>query len=342
MPPGGLRSTLPPAGSHPVVLAGVGRVGGALARLLADHPELRVIGAADSRSIREDRSGIDLAAIVRGTDGAPRRAPRTAWRRGTLEELLGDLAPVRGTVVELTGADPVHGEPGARLMRTALGSGWNVVSANKGALALHLGDLRARADAAGLALRYSAAVGGAVPVLAALVGPLSAAGVTRIEAVVNGTTQYVLGRVAHGIAGPQALEEARRHGFAEADANFDLSGYDAAAKASLLHATVFGSPLAVEAIPREAVDAALLDRAGSLSGRRRRLVQVAAVERGTAEVRLREVPRGDPWDVEGARNRFVVTTSRAGTLVFEGPGAGPSPTASAVLGDLLAIVHAAA
>jgi homoserine dehydrogenase len=317
------------------VFVGFGQVARALAVRLAGRSEFRVAAVVRSRTVWANPAGCDPGELASLEDASPDRRPRSG-SPVEIGELLDHL-PAKGLLIETTPVDPVHGEPARTHIEAALTRGWDVVTANKGPIALHGAELAHLADRSGAALRFGATVGGGVPVLETIRGLRSGTSIRRIEAIVNGTTQFVLGRLAAGDEWTAALEGARSEGLAETDPSLDLAGVDAALKAAILHAAAFDAPLAVATVPRAVVEPSSLPFIQAAAQRGARLVARTSVESGAASVALVEVPRGDPWDVPGATNVFRIETTHAGVLWLSGPGAGPSATASALLSDVSAL-----
>lgn len=326
--------TFPP----PVVLLGFGPVARALARRLPDGAGGPVRAVLDSREILRIPEGgsLDAARRRKARSGRLGGVPR---RTGDLARLLAELrAP--GILVALAGSSE-GGAAGRPAFRTAFRAGWDVVTADKRPIARHLPELRAMAARSGRSLRFGATVGGSVPVLEALDGPLAGAAVERIDGIVNGSVQFLLGAIAEGASTAEALTEAARRGLTERDPRSDLDGSDAAVKAAILHAVAFGFPLEPDRVHRSAVDHAAEARARTAGHHGRRLVALTRVLPGAASVDLREVPRGSCWDVPGAANAFCLSTRFAGTQWLAGPGAGPEATASGLLSDLVGLTGGA-
>jgi len=334
------RTPTGPGGPVPLRLAlvGFGRVARALARRLAaahgagaHPPRFPVVAVFDSRGCVADPRGVALDELIRRKERTGRLdgPGATAW---DLDTVLRELAPQ--IVVETTWSEPRPGEPGRRHLLSALLAGADVVTSNKGPLARHSAEVLETSRMMGRELRFGTTVGGIVPILESIRGPLRACGVTRIEGVVNGTTQFVLGRLADGDSWTEALAAAVHEGITEPDPRHDLDGHDAAMKAAILHNVLFAPPLDPTRVTRRPVDASIQARARHLRDRGRRLVMLTEVTPDGAGLRWAEVDRGDPWDLPAATNRFVVETERAGTLTFTGAGAGPEATAAGLLAEL--------
>jgi homoserine dehydrogenase len=237
--------------------------------------------------------------------------------------------------------------PTERYIGELLAAGKPVATANKQLLARRGGDLAEAAAQAGVPLRFEAAVCGAVPVVRTLCEAVPPGSVRRITGVVNGTTNYVLSRMDEGLSFYEALEEARRLGYAEADPSEDVSGEDAAAKMALLASVAFGRRVPLDAVEwRGIVDLDPDDLAAArLAGRRVRLVGEATAHNGTVDVRVAPtaLPDDDPLAlVPAAFNEVALEGDGLGRLVLRGPGAGGLETATAVVGDLLALASGSA
>ena len=299
-----------------VALLGCGTVGGGvLARLLAAPGLFQVTGVA-VRDLGRDRD----PAVPRGL-------------------LTGDPAAlVEGeadVVVELLGGR----EPAHWLIARALDRGLHVVTANKALLAGEVDALAERASRRGVSLRFSAAVGGALPALEAVRRAAASGRVRGVAGVLNGTCNFVLDRCAAGASFPEAVALARDAGYAEADPTLDLDGSDSAQKLSLLIREAFGETVPWEEIPRRGI--ADLDvralAAAARKGRRVRLV--ASCERSetglSAGVRPFDLPPDHPFaGIAGAENALLIELEGGDRVRIAARGAGRWPTTEAVLADL--------
>lgn len=317
-----------------VGLAGLGHVGGELARRLAG-PGPRPAGA--SRSLRLVR------VCDRRAQAEARRAglPSSVKRSARPEDLLRD--PAVDVVVELLGGL----EDSRRLVLAALRSGRDVVTANKLLLSRRWEEVLGAARRSGRSLRFEAAVAGSVPVVEALRAGLAADRVRELYGILNGTTNYILTRMAHdGWDAERSLREARRLGMAERNASQDLSGADTAHKLSVLASLAAGAWLPPERIPRRGIEGLEPEDvrfAAEKLGRTIRLLGGARFAGGgkvRAAVRPVLLPLDHPLAaVHDGGNAVLVRAEAAGDLAFLGPGAGPAPAASAVLADLAALAR---
>jgi homoserine dehydrogenase len=245
-------------------------------------------------------------------------------------------------------------EPARTLILAAFKAGKSVVSANKALLADDGVALHAAAAEAGVDLYYEAAVAGAIPLLRPLRESLAGDQLRRVVGIVNGTTNYILSRMAETGAGfAEALAEATELGYAEADPTADVDGFDAAAKAAILASLAFHTPVTAADVHREgisAVSATDVARAAEI-GCTVKLLAICervgpagddAAEGDSVSVRVHPamIPTTHPLaSVGGAFNAVFVEAEAAGQLMFYGQGAGGQPTASAVLGDLVAVAR---
>ena len=245
-------------------------------------------------------------------------------------------------VVELVGGPDFS----ADMLCSALRAGASVVTANKAALAKHYDALHACAQAGGSAIAYSGAVGGGAPILEAVARLRKGCGVASIKGIMNGTVNFLLGRLEEGRGFDEALTEAQRLGFAEADPSGDVEGHDAADKLSLLVREAFGIALPPEAIPRQSLRSVAPAEVQAAFARGERVKQIGrcrlladgSVE---AEVRLEFLPAADP--LAGAvneENRFVVSDVEGNRHEVHGKGAGRWPSAAAVFADVMDLQRA--
>jgi homoserine dehydrogenase len=312
-----------------VALAGVGAVGRAVARLMCERhqPGLRLDVVCTRRPEAARRE-------------APWAPPHIVWT-GDADALLSRRTDV---LVELIGGI----EPARAWIGAALKAGQAVVTANKQVIAEHGPELFSLARACGSALRFEAAVAGAVPVIRGLQDGLAGDRVTRIAGVVNGTCNFVLGRMSdEGVTLDDAVREAQARGYAEADPTADLDGLDARAKLATLASIGFGDHLPPRGIPAASIrgiDTADI-AAAALVGRVIR--QVAWAGRSGPEPARIEAGVGaalvgrDSWlgRAKGPENVVLVHGERSGTTVFAGQGAGGEATAVAVVSDILALAN---
>ncbi|NQU38293.1 MAG: homoserine dehydrogenase, partial [Actinobacteria bacterium] len=312
-----------------VALLGGGVVGSQVARLLKEGvadfaarsgEALEIVGVA-VRDLDRDRPGIPRDLL---TDD-----PWALVSRGDVD-----------VVIELMGGI----EPARELIELAIANGASVVTANKALMATHGAELAEAADAAGVDLFYEAAVAGAIPLLRPLRESLAGDKIRRVLGIVNGTTNYMLTKMDElGASYEEVLVEAQRLGYAEADPTADVEGHDSAAKAAILATLAFHTNVTLDDVYCEGiaeVTAADIESAREMGFVIKLLavVELTDDESGViARVHPAMVPRTHPLaSVRDAFNAVFVEAEAAGEMMFYGRGAGGQPTASAVLGDVVA------
>lgn len=313
-----------------VGLLGLGTVGAEVYRLLQD-------GDALARAIGRP---IAVRRVVVARPDLPRQVsvPADLLSSDAMEVVT---SPQIDIVVELIGGL----EPARRYLVQALASGKSVVTANKTLLATHGVELFAQAEASGAHLYFEASVGGGIPLIKPISESLAAARLQAITGILNGTTNFILTRMAHeGWSFEDALAEAQRRGFAEADPADDVHGHDAAAKLAILASVAFRSHLKGADVYREGI--------GQITprdfvyakdlGYGIKLLAIARMRDGEAEARVHPalVPLDHPLAlVPDEFNAVLVEGADVGRIVFSGRGAGGAPTATAVVGDVLAVAR---
>jgi homoserine dehydrogenase len=311
-----------------VGLLGCGNVGAPLARLVAAQADeiaartgVRLeVAAVAVRSASKERS-LDLPEGILTTDAAA---------------VVDD--PAIDVIVEVIGGI----EPARTLVLAALAAKKPVVTGNKELLANHGAELFAAADAAGVDLLFEAAVAGGIPLIRPLRESLVGERITRVLGIVNGTTNYILTKMTEdGAAYAEALGEAQELGYAERDPTADVEGYDAGAKAAIIASIAFGARVVAGDVYHEGISGLTpsdIEYATKLGYVVKLLAIVDRDEAGAIGVRVHPamVPRTHPLaSVRDSYNAVFVEGEAVGSLMFYGRGAGGSPTASAVLGDLI-------
>jgi homoserine dehydrogenase len=316
-----------------VALLGCGTVGTEVLRLLQGRPEefaartgapVEVTGVAVRRphkhpDVPEHLLTTDASALVEGDVDI-------------IVELIGGIEPARS------------------LLLRALRAGKSVVTANKALLAEYGAELYSAADEAGVDIYFEAAVAGAIPLLRPLRESLAGDRINRVMGIVNGTTNYILSAMdSTGASYAETLEEAGQLGYAEADPTADVDGFDAASKAAILASLAFHTRVSAADVHREGISgvgpgdiasARSLDRTVKLLAICERVVEPDGSESVSARVHPAMIPRSHPLAGVGeAFNAVFVEAEAAGQLMFYGQGAGGAPTASAVLGDLVAVAR---
>jgi homoserine dehydrogenase len=313
-----------------VALLGCGNVGAQVARILIDDAE----ALAARSGARLELSGIAVRNIESPRDV---ELPRELFTTDA-DTLVKDA----DLVIELMGGI----EPARSLILTAIQNGACVVTGNKALLAQDGPTLYEEADKAGVQLSYEAAVAGAIPILRPIRDSLSGDRITRVLGIVNGTTNFILDQMdTTGAQFSDALAEAQRLGYAEADPTADVEGHDAAAKAAILASLSFHTRFSLDDVYCEgitkvsAADIASAKEAGFVIKLLAIAEKIGSSDNDSGiSVRVHPtlLPREHPLAaVRGAFNAVFIEAENAGELMFYGQGAGGTPTASAVLGDLV-------
>ena len=314
-----------------LALLGCGTVGSEVYRLLAQQSDdlAARIGAR-----------LEVAGVAVRRPGRARAVPvDPALLTGDAMELV--TRPDVDIVIEVIGGI----EPVRSVLLAAMKSGKSVVSANKALLAEDGATLHEAARENGADLYYEAAVAGAIPLLRPLRESLAGDEVHRVLGIVNGTTNYILDRMDTSGAGfADALEEAQALGYAEPDPTADIEGFDAAAKAAILAGLAFHTGVTAADVYREGITGVTpADIASARElGHVVKLLAICERRNGGVSVRAHPamIPRSHPLaGVREAYNAVFVEAKAAGRLMFYGAGAGGVPTASAVLGDVVAVAR---
>jgi len=312
-------------------MLGCGVVGGQVAALLEkNNAELSTrAGAAlvlkkiAVRDVKATREGINPTLLT--TD---------------VQSVIND--PEIDIIIEVMGGI----DPARELILAAINNGKSVVTANKALLATHGADLFTAADNKGVDLYYEAAVAGAIPIIRPMRESLVGDQITRVMGIVNGTTNYILTKMdEEGRAFNEVLKEAQGLGYAEADPTADVEGFDAASKAAIIAGLAFHSRVSVDDVYREGISAITAEDV-AVAKTMNHVIKLLAIAELTSDDRISVrvhptlIPRSHPLAaVRDAYNAVFVEAKSAGQLMFYGRGAGGAPTASAVLGDVVAVAR---
>ncbi|MGC8817139.1 MAG: homoserine dehydrogenase [Candidatus Hadarchaeum sp.] len=327
-----------------IIIVGFGNLGRGICRAFIGKADFfkkayglipKVVAVADECGAAVDENGLDLPRLLKTAESHGTVAKYPGGRRGKLaldliEEVSADL------VFELTPTNIKTGEPGLTHIKRAMQSGKHVITSNKGPLVVAFKELDSMARKQGVEFRYSASVGGAVPVIGLAKKLLCGNEILEIRGVLNGTTNYILSRMsAEGVPQEMIIQEAQELGLAEKDPTLDIDGIDTACKITILANSVLGidaklSDVKVTGIRRVTPDAT---RLAQEAGQTIKLVGTA--RRDLLEVSPKLVPQGHPLAVSGTLNAVTFKLDLAGEISITGFGAGPKETSSSLLGDLI-------
>lgn len=315
-----------------IAVAGLGTVGAGIVKIVQTHADLIAaragrpieIVAVSARNRTLDR-GVDLSSFAWEDDAVAMAA------RNDVDCMIEAIGGAEG--------------PAKAALERALGSGRHAVTANKALIAHHGGELAALADENGGLLRFEAAVAGGIPILKGLGEGLAANKLNRVYGVLNGTCNYILTEMEKTHRSyDDVLAEAQKLGYAEADPSFDVGGIDAAHKLAILASLAFGSKVDFDSVVVEGIERINLkdiEFAADL-GYRIKLLGVAEMDESGLEQRVQPcmVPASSTIGaLDGVTNAVVCEGDFVGKTVFEGPGAGEGPTASAIVADVIDIAR---
>ncbi len=311
-------------------MLGCGVVGGSVARLLlADTAEL-----STRAGVKIELSRIAVRTI------RPHEGINPALFTTDPFSIVND--PEIDLIIEVMGGI----EPARELIMTAIENRKSVVTANKALLASHGAEMFTAAYAKGEDIYYEASVAGAIPIIRPMRDSLAGDFVTRLMGIVNGTTNYILTKMHEDNREfADVLKEAQALGYAEADPTADIEGFDAAAKAAILSGLAFHTRVTVDDVYREGISKITLDDVNIAKSMDHVIKLLAIAELTPAdEISVRVHPvmlhKSHPLaSVRDAYNAVFVEAESAGSLMFYGRGAGGAPTASAILGDVVAVAR---
>ncbi len=333
-----------------MALAGCGHVGGSLLELFCERAQRH------GGQQHEDAQPIHVMRVLVRHAERPRPALALAIARGIAapEACITDPSLLLNDDIDVL-VEAIGGTTTARtLVETALRRGIRVVTANKALLGERGSALAALARITDTRLDFEGAVCGAIPIVRCVRSGAAGVGIMKVSGILNGTSNYVLEQVAEGASLAEAVATAQRLGYAEADPTRDLSGQDAEDKLRILAWLCFGVDPATLKVTRRGIDAETAAWATrvALEGDRVKLIASCAREGDELVARIlpTRVTSNDAWArVSGPFNRIVVESETAGSLVFQGPGAGGRATAGAMLADITSrqehtkpVVHASA
>ena len=313
-----------------VGLIGLGTVGGGVVRILQQHHD---------NFLRDQGVDIRLKACASLVEDEARELGILDIYTPDGNTIIND--PEIDIVIELVGGTGIA----KHFVFSAVEAGKHVVTANKAVMATSGHDLLALAGEKGLDVAFETSVGGGIPIIGALRNSLIGNRIERVIGIVNGTTNYMLTRMAEdGLDYDTALKEAQDKGFAEADPTADVSGADAAAKIAILTTLAFNTEVVLDQVPTEGItalsplDLAFADGAGYV-------IKLLGIANRTPEgidmrVHPTMLPKSHPLaSVNGEFNAIYVVGDAVGETMFYGAGAGSGPAASAVVGDLIEVAQ---
>lgn len=328
------------------MLIGFGVVGQNLAKLLLSRNEdlyalygmkPRMVAAVDSKGSVVSNSGLELQKLldVKKTKGTVAKYDNGAKKDATaiIESVDAEV------VVEASQTNLKTGEPGMSNITTAIKNGRNVITTNKGPLALALPSLIELAEYNNIMLRFSGTVGGGTPILEFAKRCLKGDRILSFRGILNGTTNYILTKMEEGLSFNDALKDAKKNGYAEADPSLDIDGYDAAAKLVIMANWVMGMKVTMKDVNFTGIRKVTANDMKNALKNHNAIKLIAASNKGLT-VQPTEIAKNDPLCVNGTLNAVTFSSEYSGQQTIIGKGAGGMETASAVLRDLIEIREA--
>ena len=325
-----------------IAIAGFGTVGQGFAEVLHKRSELleklncgpvKITAVFDSKSFAIDEKGLDpLELVLRKKETG--KAGTDVLKSGI--DVLSRAA--YDVLVEVSPTDIKTGGEGLKHMEHALKHGKDVITVNKGPLALKFRELKDAAEKSGSIMRFEGSVGGAMPLINLCSENLKGEKVRSIRGIFNGTCNFILSRMDNGMPFEQALKEAQQLGYAEANPAYDIEGIDTACKVVILANSVFKRNVRLSDVSITGITAVSAEAIALAEERDMVIRLVGEVSDTVTEVSPRLVPKGHPLSISGTLNTAQIMTDLAGPITVSGKGAGRIETASAVLSDLIAIM----
>ena len=326
-----------------VILVGFGVVGQSFAKLLlsrsadlySEHGiKPRIVACVDNQGSAVSPAGLDLerllAAKKKGTVGAYEKKQKFEPTQ-VIENVDAEV------MIECSPTNLSTGEPGTAHIISAMRTGKNVISVNKGPLALAFPSLIELANYNGVMFRFSGTVGGGTPILEFAKRCLKGDRITSFRGILNGTTNYILSKMEEGLTYEDALADAKEKGYAEANPALDTDGYDAAAKLVIMANWIMGMKVTMKDVGRTGISGVKVADVRKAAERGNAIKLMASSDSKKLEVRPTEVPKKDPICVNGTLNAVTFSSEHSGQQTIIGRGAGGMETASAVLRDLIEI-----
>ena len=327
-----------------LVLLGFGVVGQSFVKLLLSHSadlfndygiKPKVVACADNGGIVTSNQGLDLDRLL-----SVKKKKKSVIHYGSCEgsSILDVIENIDAEVViELTPTNIKDGEPGKTHIVTAMKSGKNVITVNKGPLALEFPSLVELADYNRIAFKFSGTVGGGTPILDFAKRCLKGDRILSFEGILNGTTNYILSKMFEGLNFSQALQDASEKGYAEKDPTLDIDGYDAVAKLVIASNLVMNMKSTMSNVKRTGIRNVQASDVTKEQKKGNAIKLIATCDGKNLTVEPKAVSTKDPICVDGILNAITFTCQHSGQQTIIGKGAGGMETASSILRDLIDI-----
>jgi len=330
-----------------VIIVGFGTVGQSFARIIQLKSEWlkarygiipQIVAIVDRGGALVNQDGVKLTDALSSREKSGTVAAHDIWglRNVTALNVINDVEA--DVLLELTPTHLPDGEPGLTHLESAIKKGLNVVTTNKGPLAVAMPSLIELAQYQQVQIRFSGTVGGGTPILSFAKDCLDGDQIESAQGILNGTTNYILTRIFEaGIPMADAVKESQQAGYAEADPTLDVSGLDTACKLVIISNWIMGRRITIKDVEVEGI--LKLSQRQILDAKRdgKAIKLIGLVDKSNASVHPRAIVVDDPLCVNGTLNSIVFKTELAGKVTLIGAGAGGRETATAVLRDLIDI-----
>ena len=337
--------------TYTLAIIGFGNVGQGLTKIISDKKQLliekfgihlSIVAICDLyKGSLYNPKGLDpevlLSDLEKHGDLKSTSAPITGWNATeTIDKSGADI------LVELAFTDLQTGEPAVSHIKQALNNGMHVSMTNKGPVALHFPELRKIALSNNVQIGIEGTVMSGTPAINLGNEMVLAAGITKIQGILNGTTNYILGEMSSGSGYENALKQAQELGYAEADPTGDVEGYDAAAKVVILGNLLMDLSLTLDDIDREGISHITKNDISNATSLKKHWKLIGTIEKHidgfSASVKPEMVSSEHPLaSIKGATNAITYSTELLGDITLIGPGAGRLETGYAVIEDILSI-----
>ena len=296
----------------------------------------KVVACADHKGIVSCNQGLDLDRLLN-----VKKKKRSVIQYGSNTDTSGILDVIENidaeVVIELTPTNITNGEPGKTHIMAAMKSGKNVITVNKGPLALEFPSLMELAEYNRIAFKFSGTVGGGTPILEFAKRCLRGDRIISFEGILNGTTNYILSKMYEGLNFTQALRDASEKGYAEKDSTLDIDGYDAVAKLVIASNLVMNMKSTMSDVVRTGIRDVQRTRVMNERKKGNAIKLIASCDGKNLVVKPKPVSTKDPICVDGILNAVTFTCQHSGQQTIIGKGAGGMETASSILRDLIDI-----
>jgi len=326
-----------------ILMTGFGTVGQGFAEVLVlrkdflkekNGKEVSIVCVMDSSTYVSDERGLSPKELLERKRSTGKVGTKTYKDpKEVMDSIEYDL------LVEVTPTDIKTGGIGLKNIRYALESGKDVITVNKGPLALNFGELVELAKKNDCKFRFEGAAGGAMPLINLCRENLVGEKISSIRGILNGTCNFILSKMDNGQSFEQALKEAQQLGYAETDPSNDIEGYDSACKVVILANSIFKRSVTLSDVKITGISSITAEAIALAASNNKVIRLIGEVSDEKLEVSPRLVPRGHPLSITGTLNAAQVVTDLAGPVSIAGKGAGKIETASAILSDLVSIIN---